>query len=523
MKETTLKRLLSMTLCAVLVVGVSGCQSSNPNQSSNGAGNGSSEEKTELIIALNSDVTTLDICEGMGSATSTACLNIFDTLTRGSGDGTVQPWLAESFEAVSGTTWQFKLRQNVTFTNGEPFNAETVKYSFERQVNPEYAFSLAGDYDNIESVEIVDEYTVNFNTKEPFPMLPLWLTYLGMLPPAYTEEAGPEGFAVNPVGTGPYIFKEWVKDSHLTLTANENYFMGAPAFQTLTFKIIPEDSTRILALQAGEVDIAVLVPPSQIDQINAAKGVSIVSGPTSRPIYLGMNTIPEGPLQDVRVRQAICYALDVPAIIDNVLLGYGNQIAALSLPCWAGHDASVKPYERDLDKAKQLLEQAGYPNGEGLSFNLDVVDGEYPAIKEVAQAVAGQLTEAGISTSVVTMDKTTFRSSLKDKSADPLYITGFGGMTSCNPNIVSLILSAGQRYCCYEDPEITELIAKGTTEMDEAAFNRIWSEIQNSIKEDAPVSSLYQLYGIYGVSDQISWTPRLDEAIIASEITPARS
>jgi len=486
------------------------------------SGGGPAAEKNELIIALNSDVTTLDICEGMGSATSTACLNIFDTLTRTDGEGTIQPWLAESFEAVSDTVWQFKLRKDVAFTNGEPFNAESVKYSFERQVNPEYAFSLAGDYDNIESVEIVDEYTVNFNTKEPFPMLPLWLTYLGMLPPVYTEEAGVDGFAVNPVGTGPYKLKEWIKDSHLTLTANENYFMGAPAFSTLTFRIIPEDSTRILALQAGEVDIAVLVPPSQIDQINATKGISIVSGPTSRPIYLGMNTIPEGPLQDVRVRQAICYALDVPAIIDNVLMGYGEQIAALSLTCWAGHDESIAPYEKDLDKVKELLAQAGYPNGEGLSFNLDVVDGEYPAIKEVAQAIAGQLSEAGISTSVVTMDKTTFRSSLKDKSADPLYITGFGGMTSCNPNIVSLILSAGQRYCCYEDETVTELIAQGSTEMDEAEFNRIWSEIQQLVKEDAPVASLYQLYGIYGISDQISWTPRLDEAIIASEITPAQ-
>lgn len=120
------------------------------------------------------------------------------------------------------------------------------------------------------------------------------------------------------------------------------------------------------------------------------------------------------------------------------------------------------------------------------------------------------------------MDKSTFRSSLKDKSADPLYITGFGGMTSCNPNIVGLILSGGQRYCCYNDPILTDLIAQGTVEMDTDKFNEIWSEIQQMTIKDAPVASLYQLYGIYGISDEISWTPRLDEAILAFEITPAK-
>lgn len=516
MKRQIWKRFLILTLCAAMLFTTTACNTNRPGSSDE------PKEKTELIIGLNSDITTLDIDEGMGSATATACLNIFDTLTRSDSTGNPQPWLAESFEVLSDTVWQFKLRKGVTFTNGEPVNAEAVKYSFDRQVNPEYAFSLAGDYSNIDRVEIVDEYTVNFVTKEPFPMLPVWLTYLGILPPAYTEEAGLDGFASNPIGSGPYKMVEWVKDSHLTLTANEDYFMGAPAYKTLTFKIIPEDSTRILALQAGEIDIAVLVPPSQIEQINATDGISVVSGPTSRPIYMGMNTIAEGPLQDVRVRQALCYALDVPAIINSVLLGNAEQIAALSLPCWAGNDTSIKPYERDLAKAAALLAEAGYPNGEGLSFNLDVVSGEYPAIKEVAQAISGHLAEAGIAVSVVTMDKSTFRSSLKDKSADPLYITGFGGMTSCNPNIVGLILSGGQRYCCYNDPILTDLIAQGTVEMDTDKFNEIWSEIQQMTIKDAPVASLYQLYGIYGISDEISWTPRLDEAILAFEITPAK-
>ena len=515
MKGSTGKKILGIVLCTAMLASLVGCGGSAVSGSGSETQN---EKKTELIIGMNSDITTLDIDEGMSSATSTACLNIFDTLTRANSDGTIEPLLAESYEAISDTVWQFKLRQDVSFTNGEKFNAEAVKYSFDRQVNPEYAFSLAGDYDNIDHVEIVDEYTVNFVTKEPFPMLPVWLTYLGMLPPVYTQEAGLDGFASNPIGTGPYKLVEWVKDSHLTLEANEDYFLGAPEFKTLTFKVIPEDSTRILALQTGEIDIAVLVPPSQVEQIEATEGVSVVSGPTSRPIYLGMNTIAEGPLQDVRVRQAICYALDVSSIIDNILMGNGSQIAALALPCWEGYDESIQPYEYNPEKAKELLEQAGYPNGEGLSFNLDIVDGEYPAIKEVAQAVAGQLAEVGINVSVITMDKSTFRATLKDKSADPLYITGFGGMTSCAPNIMGLILSGGQRYCSYDNEVMTQLIADGTTEMDSQAFDSIWSQIQQMVIDEAPVASLYQLYGIYGISDQIEWAPRMDEAILAYDI-----
>ncbi len=265
-----------------------------------------------------------------------------------------------------------------------------------------------------------------------------------------------------------------------------------------------------------------LVPPSQIDQINKSDGVSIVSGPTTRPIYLGMNLLHEGPLADVRIRKAICYALDVPSIIHNVLLDNGKQIAAFSLPVWAGFDSTIEPYKQDKEKTKELLAQAGYTNGKGLSFKLDVVDGEYPAIKEVAQAIAGQLSEAGIETSVVTMDKNTFRSKLKDKSIDSLYITGFGGMTSCNPNIAALVLSAGQRYCCYNDQVMTDLINKGSTEMDDAQFNKIWRDIQHKIIDDAPIASLYQLYGIYGISDKIKWTPRFDEAILAFDIKPTK-
>lgn len=516
------KKILTGVLIAVMMCTMIGCgadskNASNSTNAMNGTEGASEESDSSVTIAVSSDITTLDPQNASGTVTATVFFNMFDCLTRTDSNGDVQCLLAESYENIDETTWQFKLRKDVSFTNGELFNAETVKFSVERILNEEYASSVMTDFADIESVEIVDDYTVNIITKSAFPSLPLRLTYLAMVPKQYIEENGNEYFAKNPVGTGAYKLVSWEEGSQLVLTANDDYFLGAPEVKNVTLKIIKEESTRVMAVQSKEVDVAMSIPVSQVEIVDAEEGYSIVAGPANRTMFLGMNTINNEALANKKVRQAICYAIDMDTIISSVLGGYANTIAALSLPQWSGYDASITAYEYDLEKAKNLLADAGYESG--LSLEIAVVAGEYPCFAEIAEAIAGQLQSAGIDAYVTYYEKAVLRGAVKDKSIPACYIMGLGGPYAENNQTLRIICGSGERYSTWENNEFDSLRAQAGSEFDETVRNGIWSQIQQLIKEEAPVYSLYQLHGIYAVSDKLSWVPRLDEVMLIREMS----
>lgn len=518
-----LKKLLIVLLAGVMILNFAACGNTSGQSSGSGAqsGGGSSGSDTgspeSITIAVSDDITTLDPQNASGTVTATVFYNMFDALTRTNAEGQVECLLAESYENLDDTTWQFKLRQGVTFTNGEPFNADTVKFSVERILSDDYASSLIGDFAEIDSVEVVDEYTVNIITKDPFPSLPLRISYLAMVPAEYITENGDDYFAANPVGTGAYKLVSYEEGSQLVLEANEDYFLGAPEIKNVTFKIIKEESTRVMAVQSNEVDVAMSIPVSQVDTINATDGYSIVAGPADRTMFLGMNTIGNEALSKLEVRQAICYAIDMDTIIDTVLGGYAGKTAALSLPEWEGYDDSIEPYGYDPEQAKQLLADAGY--GDGLDLELAVVDGEYPNFSEIAEAIAGQLQEVGINAVVSYYEKSVLRGAVKDHTIPGLYMMGLGGPYAENSQTLRIICGSGERYSTWDNEEFDTLMAQASSDFNAETRNETWSQIQQLIKDEAPVCSLYQLYGIYAVSDALSWTPRLDEVILLKDIS----
>ena len=301
------------------------------------------------------------------------------------------------------------------------------------------------------------------------------------------------------------------------MEANEDYFLGAPEVKNVTFKIIKEESTRVMAVQSDEVDVAMGIPVSQVETINATEGYSIVAGPASRTMFLGMNTIGNEALANKNVRQAICYAIDMDTIISAILGGYAGKTAALSLPEWSGYDTSVEPYPYNPDLAKQMLADAGYESG--LDLEVAVVSGEYPCFSEIAEAVAGQLQSVGINAVVTYYEKSVLRGAVKDNSIPGLYIMGLGGPYAENNQTLRIICGSGERYSTWDNAEFDTLRAEAGSEFDAAERDKLWSQIQNLIKEEAPVCSLYQLYGIYAISDSLDWTPRLDEIILVNEMS----
>lgn len=503
-----MRRLIAVLMACIMLLLAVGCGSSKEK---------SQVSKDTVTIALSADISSLDMHKALGTQTSSICFNIFDGLTRVDADGKLHTLLAESYKPVNDTTWEFKLKKNVKFTNGEPFNANVVKFNIERMLDKEYGSPLRGDFSDIVGADVIDDYTVNIRTKEAFPSLPLRISYLGMVPPEYIKKVGDKEFAEKPIGTGAYKLKEWKKGSSIVLEANEEYFNGKAKIKNVNFRIIPEESTRVMALQSGEVDLATSIPSSQTDIIKNSQNNVVVAGPANRTMYLGMNMLENPALKNIKVRQAINYAIDKDLIIKTILGGYAGKTEALSLPQWDGFDAAVKGYGYDKEKAKALLAEAGY--GTGLTMEIAVTPGEYPSFKEVADVIANMLKEVGIDASVKTYEKALLRTEVSKHTINSLYLLGFGGAYAENNQTLRIILGSGERYSCYSNPQWDELRAAAGSSMNADESKLLWSNVQKLIVEDAPVVSLYQLYGIYGMNKNLQWKSRLDENVIANEMS----
>ena len=320
----------------------------------------------EVVVVQNADPQTLDPQKAGGSAGGNILFNIFNGLTKQSEDmAEVLPSLATEWTAVDDVTWEFKLREGVTFHNGEPFTAEAVKYTVDRMMDPDAARENSSFKTLVETI-VVDDYTVQLVTSQPEPLLPAKVFGLHILPPKYTEEVGEEEFGQNPVGTGAYKLAEFTPNQRIVLEANEDYWDGVPEVDTLIFRPVAEASTRLAELLTGEADIVMDISPEDIDMVEEDENVHIAAVDSKRVPFLGLDLLPDGPefLKDVRVRQALNYAVDVDAIIDTILSGYATRVATVYRTDFIGYDETLEPYSYDPDKAIELLAEAGYGEGD---------------------------------------------------------------------------------------------------------------------------------------------------------------
>ncbi|MBI3965855.1 MAG: ABC transporter substrate-binding protein, partial [Chloroflexi bacterium] len=263
--------------------------------------------------------------------------------------GKPEPWLAESWTASDARNWRFKLRQGVRFTNGEEFDAEAVRFSLQRVLDDAKA-PARYRIEMIEAINVVDRHTVEFRLKSPVANLPTRLSIFWIVPPKYTQEKG-DGFASAPIGTGPFIVKEFQPSVSLTVEANPQYWGGAPKLQSIKFRPIPEASTRIAALQAGEADVIYGLLPEHVDLIKG-KGFQIISSPVAITANLFFQQTTDTPLKDVRVRQAIDYAIDKDALLKALTGGHGGALDGQMVGKNSfGYDPSIKARPYDPAKA----------------------------------------------------------------------------------------------------------------------------------------------------------------------------
>jgi peptide/nickel transport system substrate-binding protein len=281
--------------------------------------------------------------------------------------------LAESWEQLSPTSVKLNLRKNVKFSNGEPLNADAVIHSFKIFMDPKQAPAYANYASALDRAEKVDDQTVIIHTKHPYPPFELMLTQVYVTPPAYWNSVGLDAFGQKPIGTGPFKLTEWVKDNRLVMEINGDYWgKGPTGIDRVIWRPVPDDTSRVAGFVTGEYDLATNIPISAIDEINSQPDRKVVETPSYRIFQLIQSSLDEhkSPLSDKKVRQALNYAVDKKAIIDNLFSGRAFPLnGQLLRKEQLGFDPSLKDYPFDPAKAKALLTEAGYPNGFEIVFN----------------------------------------------------------------------------------------------------------------------------------------------------------
>lgn len=380
----------------------------------------------ELTIAIGTDPENIDPVQATSAPAIMVMEHIMEPLFRYTEEGEILPLLAKDYDvSEDGLTWDLYLEEGILFHDGTPFNAQAVQFSLERMRDGVYAFLI----DSITDVQVIDEYTVRITTGEPFAPLLAHLAhhFISIVSPTAVEKYG-EDFNENPVGTGPFAFESWSRGEILTIVRNEAYWGDHAYLDRVIFRIVPEDSTRVVLLETGEAHAIMRVPPRDVERLQERDGLEILSIPSVRTIYIGFHCQKE-PFTDRRVRQAINYAVDNEAIVTHILGGAGRASDAPISPGIFGYFPQ-EPYAHNPERARELLAEAGFPDG--LEVTLHHPVGRYLMDDTIAQAVQSQLAEVGIDVQLITLEWATLLETLGqryDEAEQELYLMGWGCVT----------------------------------------------------------------------------------------------
>ena len=462
-----------------------------------------------LTIGLTTDIAAIEVPYSPERQAANASWTMYDALAFPEADGTYSPALAESWEvSEDGLSYTFKLRQGVAFHNGEPFNADSVVYSWQTYSQPEVTY--ANEWSFVQNVEKIDDYTVKISTEKPNALLLSRVAGWSMIPPKAHAEMGLEKFAQSPIGTGPFMFKEWIKGDHLTVVANPNYWRaGYPKVAEVVLRFMPESATRVAAVQAGEIDIAPRLSAEEADTISSDEALGVVNYPVDRVYYVAFNNMTTGldtPIMDVKVRQAIAHAIDVQTIIDAIFSGAASRTVGLMTAGNLGF-VEMEPVAYDVEQAKALLAEAGY--ADGFDIGMACPEAAYPNINEVCQAIQGYLTDVGINTDLELQEANAYWEREANKELPPIFVDSWSNTTNESYSRLEGAVGKDQSYANWSDEKIHELLAQILTTADVDARAALYGELQTYMSETQPFVFLYAPQAFEGVNKRVqNYQPR---------------
>ncbi|MEA2021765.1 MAG: ABC transporter substrate-binding protein, partial [Candidatus Caldatribacteriota bacterium] len=479
-----------------------------------------------LVFGSSGDAVRLDPADVTDGESIQRMDNIFEGLVEyEAGSVLIQPCLATSWEpSADGTEIVFNLRKGVKFHDGTDFNADAVVFSFARQYDPNHPYHQYGEwaywgymFGDVEKMEKIDDYTVKFVLKRPNAsiMTSLAMFTVNIVSPTNAEKYKGDAFK-NPCGTGPFKFVEWLKDDHITLEANENYWRERASLDKLIFKVIPDPSARLMNLETGEVQGIEYPNPADLDRIKANNDLTLMSQPGMNVGYMAMNTgygyidankngvrdiVDEPlvktpgyyePLTKKKVRQAINMAIDKQSIVDNIYMGTAIKAKNGMPPFMLGYNDAIDDYPYDPAKAKQLLTEAGYPDGFEVTLYVMPVSRPYMFDPpKIGEAIQSYLAAVGITVKFYQVDWGTYLQET-EQGNHQMCLLGWTGDNGDPDNFMNVLYGANAcsigsagNYAFYNNEENQELLSAALATYDEEKRAEYYRKAQEMIHEDA--------------------------------------
>lgn len=486
---------------------VAGC-GSNPTEAAGPSGAGG--KQSTLTFAQGAGWTNLDPT-GPSISDLGFFHQMFDPLVWRDDKGELVPHLAESWAVVDDVTWEFKLRKDVKFHNDEPFTADSVTFTMGRIMDPANKATVGARFNDVDKVEKVDDYTVRFITKKPLPTLLIALVQACMVPPKYFA-AEPEKSKTFPIGTGPFKFVEYRADDRAVMAANKTYFKGAPKSDNLVMRIIPDPSARLAALMAGEIDMMDGLPLDAIASVEGNSGFRTMNAFLASSLIIQFDTLKDGPFADPKVRTAVNMGINLQEINEKLLLGKMRPLQGqLIPPGQLGFNPDVPAYPYDPDKAKQMLADAGYPNGFKTTLNGRV--GFYQSDREIMLTIVDQLSKIGVDVTFHQVEGGQWPKLQLASQQGPMFLVSW--FSFGDPAFMTVWLTEHSTLGVYvKDAEYTKLTDDAQREMDPKKREELYQQAMKRAHDEALAMFLFQLPIYYGMKKSVSgFTPRDDKII----------
>lgn len=445
----------------------------------------------ELVVAINVYPRSLDPTFETSAQAQAWFRCIFEPLVIIDNEAKMQPMLAVSWKNLDDLRWEIKLRKGVRFHNGDQFSADDVKFTIERVLKPETKAPWKPRIKVLEKVEVVDKYTVVIHTKQPFATLMKNLAVIYILPSKLAKEKGVDKFLEVPVGTGQWKFDSWLRDSYMKFARNEDYWGKKPTIKTLTYKHMPEASTRMAALEAGEIDVAYTLPPEHVERFKA-KGFKINSTPIGFSFVMELKSTMGGPLTEKRVRQAINYAVDKDSIVNKLFMGYARKLEGQLVNADGfGYNPNIKAYPYDPKKAKELLKAAGHEKG--FEVQLETASGQYPKDKEIAEYVVAQLAEVGIKVNLNILERATRTSKIYAGKIGPMFVISWQYLPAMDVELPYSFHITDSIWNLMKSQEFDKMLADTKREFDQEKRKKKLQELGAWFHDFAPVLFSHQI------------------------------
>ena len=482
MKRKTLSIVLLLVVMAMIFTA---CGGNNDAEQPAVTSQEQSKETPAQILKYGTDSEPVGLDPHTISAASSIRIfrQIYNTLIDVDDNMNFIPELAESWEQPDDLTYIFKLKEGVKFHNGREMKAEDVKYSFERVLNPDTAAIGKSYYASISTIEVVDDYTVKFVLSEPFApfMTNLTSLYGAIVPKEVVEEN--KNLMQVACGTGPFMLKEWIADNKVVLTKNNDYFEeGQPKLDAIEYYVMTDEASRIAALRTGSVHL-IKLPASSISLVEGNKDITISNYQSNDYSFLGFN-LDLDKFKDVRVRQAISYAINRQEIIDVVYDGEATVTGFVTpaMGRWGIDFASEDLYQQNIEKAKKLMAEAGYPNG----FETTIAVGLYDDVRSTGEILQKQLEQIGIKATIENLESGQYVDAWSNRTHEMMAGRNGAG-TDPNRAVAFFFSTTGSANVWgYSNPAVDALCDKGKATVDETKREEVYKEAQRLVLNDCP-------------------------------------